>query len=55
MQRFESGAEGNEFLNQTSEAKLARAIDIGEEDDDDENDGAEDGGEDGGKGGDDKE
>ena len=28
----------NEFLNQTSEAKLARAIDIGEEEDEDQND-----------------
>jgi hypothetical protein len=37
-QRFDTEADGNEFLNQTSEAKLARAIDIGEEDDDDDDD-----------------
>ena len=37
-QRFDTDADGNEFLNQTSEAKLARAIDIGEEDDDDDDD-----------------
>lgn len=36
VQRFDSEAEGNEFLNQTSEAKLARAIDIGEDDDGEE-------------------
>ena len=32
----DSDVEGNEFLNQTSEAKLARAIDIGEDEDEDE-------------------
>ena len=37
-QRFDTEADGNEFLNQTSEAKLARAIDIGEEEDEDQND-----------------
>jgi hypothetical protein len=37
-QRFDAEADGNEFLNQTSEAKLARAIDIGEEEDEDQND-----------------
>lgn len=35
VQRLESEADTNEFLNQTSETKLARAIDIGEDDDDD--------------------
>ena len=35
-QRLDSDVEGNEFLNQTSEAKLARAIDIGEDEDEDE-------------------
>ena len=35
-QRLDSDVEGNEFLNQTSEAKLARAIDIGEDEDEEE-------------------
>tara|TARA_B110000977_G_scaffold192762_1_gene266708 strand:- start:17137 stop:18177 length:1041 start_codon:yes stop_codon:yes gene_type:complete len=35
-QRYDTEASDGEFLNQTSEAKLARAIDIGEEDDADE-------------------
>ena len=39
-QRFDTEADGNEFLNQASEAKLARAIDIGEEDGEDESDDA---------------
>ena len=39
-QRFDDDADGDEFLNQTSEAKLARAIDIGEEDGEDESDDA---------------
>ena len=39
-QRFDDDADGDEFLNQTSEAKLARAIDIGEEEDEDASDDA---------------
>ena len=39
-QRFDTEADGNEFLNQASEAKLVRAIDIGEEDGEDESDDA---------------
>ena len=35
-QRLDSDVEGNEFLNQTSEAKLARAIDIGEDEEEEE-------------------
>ena len=45
VQRMDGTIEGgNELLNQTSEAKLARAIDIGEEDDevDEEGEGDED-------------
>jgi hypothetical protein len=34
VQRAEAIPDGNEILNQTSEAKLARAIDIGDDDED---------------------
>ena len=45
VQRADGGEEGNELLSQTSEAKLARAIDIGEDDDDDDDDDDETGAE----------